>query len=139
MAYTRNLAKSARRHLAAANSLYDDTKPQTAQGNKAVAGYLFGLAGELALKQIMLKMGMKEPQESEKRGHPMYAHFPELKTRLRDIISGRRSAELRKYTESQWFREWDVEMRYAPTTEIHEGWTTLWKSQAEELVAEMDR
>jgi hypothetical protein len=122
MAYGQDLAKSARRHLTAATCLHGDTKPGTAPGNKAVAGYLFGLAGELALKRIMQNRGIEPLPLAEKSEDPMFAHFPRLKTLLRNSATGRRHADL---------------LRYAPTTDIPENLTSLWKSQAEALVTDM--
>jgi hypothetical protein len=138
MAYGQELAGSARRHLTAANWLYSDTKPGSARGNKAVAGYLFGVAGELALKQMMVESGMRRLDESEKREDPMFAHFPKLKTFLLDMAQGRRQGELLKYArDSALFRNWDTKMRYAPTSDITDELTALWKSQAEALVNDM--
>jgi hypothetical protein len=138
MPYSQDLAKSARRHLTAAGYLYADEKPGTRPGNRAVAGYLFGLAGELALKRIMQQRGIRQLPEAEKSEDPMFAHFPRLKTLLRDSLEGRRHADLLKYArDSGLFREWDTKMRYAPTTDIPENLTVLWKSQAEALVDDM--
>src|SRR5690348_3066346 len=97
MAYGQDLAGSARRHLVAANLLYTDTKHGSSRGNKAVAGYLYGLAGELALKQIMVESGMRPLDESDRRQDPTFSHFPGLKTLLLDRIQGRRHGELLKY------------------------------------------
>lgn len=139
MAYRQDLRGSAKRHLAAAQCLYKDTKVNTAPGNKAVAGYLFGLAGELALKQIISDSGMKPLDETDERRDPLYAHFPKLKTFLLNTVHGRRQGELLRYAkDSSLFREWDIAMRYAPTSDISDGLVTLWKSQAEMLVANMD-
>jgi hypothetical protein len=138
MAYGQDLAGSARRHLTAATFLHSDTRRGSARGNKAVAGYLFGVAGELALKQMMAESGMQRLDEAEKREDPMFAHFPKLKTFLLDTAQGRRQGELLKYAkDSALFRNWDTKMRYAPTSDITDELTTLWKSQAEALVSDM--
>ena len=138
MAYRRDLAKSARRHLAAAKCLYACADPSASSGMKAVAGYLFGLAGELALKQIMTESGMRELSSSERREDPMYAHFPTLKTLLGNMAQGRRQGELLKYAKDpQLFDGWNTDMRYAPTADIPEARTAAWKLQAEKLVQEM--
>jgi hypothetical protein len=138
VAYGRELAGSARRHLTAATWLYSDTRPSSARGNKAVAGYLFGVAGELALKKMMAESGMRPLDESEKREDPMFAHFPKLKTFLLDTAQGRRQEELLRYArDGALFRNWDTKMRYAPTSDITDELTALWKSQAEALVNAM--
>ena len=58
MAYSQDLKTAARRHLMAAQALYDHTGPGVQPGCKAVAGYLFGMAGELALKELMRGSGL---------------------------------------------------------------------------------
>ncbi|MCC6586293.1 MAG: hypothetical protein IT168_06200 [Bryobacterales bacterium] len=50
MAYTLNIEKAARRHLRAAQVLYAQSGAGDQPGCIAVAGYLFGIAGELAVK-----------------------------------------------------------------------------------------
>jgi hypothetical protein len=52
MAYNVDFEKSARRHLRAAQVLYSQEHRGDRPGCKAVAGYLFGIAGELAIKQL---------------------------------------------------------------------------------------
>ena len=48
MAYSHDYQISARRHLKAAETLYALNTAGAQPGAKAVAGYLYGLAGELA-------------------------------------------------------------------------------------------
>lgn len=139
MASKQDLAGSARRHLNAATYLYRDRKAGRSRGNKAVAGYLYGLAGELALKQMMRRSGMRPRSDSERRDDPFYAHFPHLRTLLLDQVSGRRDSELRSIaSRSELFQHWTVEMRYAATATINSVHTDKWKEQAEYLVAQMD-
>lgn len=138
MPYGQDLAGSARRHLAAAHRLYDADLAGHGPGSKAVAGYLYGLAGELALKQIMRESGMQPLDGTQRRDDPFYAHFPTLRILLRDKAEGRRAAELRRYADNNaLFQDWDTGMRYAPTSDIDQRWTERWKSQAETLVADM--
>lgn len=96
MSDTQNLANSARRHLRAAEELSKVESAGAQPGCKAVAGYLFGLAGELAVKQMMRDAGIPELPPQFKRQDPYYAHFPQLKTQLGDQLSGRRSEPLKK-------------------------------------------
>lgn len=124
MEYSQNLADAARRHLNAAIVLHIDVEPGTRPGNRAVAGYLFGLAGELALKKIMLNSGMRPLQNMQKRDDAFYAHFPLLKTMLRNQAKGRLQAQLVRYaTDAKLFHDWDTIMRYAPTQDIRGQWT----------------
>jgi hypothetical protein len=105
-----------------------------------VASYLFGLAGELAIKAMMRDSGMR-PLPSEYRHHdPFYAHFPALKTRLLDAASGRRAGELRKIAAVQGlFQNWDTDMRYAPTDDVQPAWTESWRASAQDLLIRMEQ
>jgi len=138
MAYGQDFLSSARRHLTAADQLYSDDKHAMGPGNRAVAGYLFGIAGELALKQLMKVSGMKQLCTSQHRGDPFYAHFPQLKSQLRDTLCGRRSGELLVHAKNnRLFEHWSTDMRYAPTTDVKSEWTEAWKAQAKSLVDAM--
>lgn len=139
MAYRQDLSNSAKRHLRAANELHGLTSAGAQPGCKAVAGYLFGLCGELAVKAIMRDSGMAPLPPDRRRDDPYYAHFPELKTRLRDFASGRRSGELRRIAETaSLFQNWDTEMRYAPTADIEDAMVEAWRASAHDLVNRMD-
>jgi hypothetical protein len=54
--YSRDLAKSARRHLATASHL-DQEECRAKHG--AIAGYLLGIAAECAMKEMMRDSGMR--------------------------------------------------------------------------------
>lgn len=82
MAYSQDMRKAAVRHLRAAQILYERNGPGEQPGCKAVAGYLFGLAGELAVKELMRDSGMNPLPNTERRDDPFFAHFPVLKTML---------------------------------------------------------
>jgi hypothetical protein len=104
-----------------------------------VAGYLFGLSGEMAVKAMMRDSGMKPFPNDRRRDDPFYAHFPEIKLLLKNTLSGRRSGELRKIAEaSALFLNWDTDMRYAPTDDIASAWIELWKTSAQDLVNRID-
>jgi hypothetical protein len=139
MAYRKNLSTAAKRHLRAANELQIMTTAGAQPGCKAVAGYLFGLAGELAVKVMMRDSGMTPLSEALRRDDPFYAHFPELKSRLRDTAKGRRAGELRIIAETAaLFQYWDTDMRYAPTDDIKDVWIDAWKTNAHDLVNQME-
>ena len=139
MPYRKDFAVSARRHLRAADELHATASAGSQPGCGAVAGYLFGLSGELAVKEIMRSSGMMPLSAQERRDDPFYAHFPELKTRLRDAAQGRRAGELRKIAETATlFQHWDTDMRYAPTADVNGAWVEAWKSSAHELFNRMD-
>ena len=138
MAYSQDMRKSARRHLRAAQVLYERNGSGEQPGCKAVAGYLFGLAGELAIKELMRDSGMSPLPPAQRRDDPFFAHFPELRTML-STAKGRRSGELRRFSEdSRLFRNWDIEMRYAPTKDIAANLVETWKESAEQLIGRME-
>jgi hypothetical protein len=92
MAYTIDLADAARRHQQAAECLHE-CEPSCRR--RDVAGYLYGLAAECALKQIFLLSYRGSPPESKKED-PLYAHFPD---RLLDTYYSRTFGELVDYVE----------------------------------------
>lgn len=137
MAYKQDVRTSARRHFRAAQVLYAQGGPGDQPGCMAVAGYLFGIAGELAVKELMRASGMTPLPEADRRDDPFFAHFPVLKKMLA-TAQGRRSGELRKLSEDHLlFQDWDVAMRYAPTTDIRPRWVDAWKVSAEILIDRM--
>lgn len=138
MPYGQDLQGSARRHLRAATELDHVASAGAQPGCKAVAGYLYGLAGELALKALMRNSGMTPLTPQERRGDPYYAHFPELKTQLRDTAQGRRSGELLAIARSNDFQNWNTDMRYAPTADVQPVWVDAWKASAHKLVETME-
>ena len=139
MAYGQDLTSSARRHLRAAEELYLVSSAGGQPGCCAVAGYLYGLSGELAVKEIMRDSGMRPKDARERRSDPFFAHFEELKTMLSDTISGRRAADLRAIAEDgRLFQNWNTNMRYAPTTQIGTASVNSWQASARQLVAKMD-
>lgn len=134
MPYSLDLAASARRHFGAAEHLNDaETRPR----RQDVAGYLYGIACECALKQIMRESGIRPI--ADRRSDPFYAHFPELKTLLRDSIQGRRAGELRQFAEDgRLMNEWDVTMRYAPARDVTPRLVERWQKDAHRLVHAME-
>jgi hypothetical protein len=88
MAYSRELQSAARRHQMAAHRLQEGERPHERRCHVAVAGYLYGIAAECALKEIMRQSGMRPLAVEERRDDPFYAHFPQLKTLLRDSACG---------------------------------------------------
>lgn len=130
--YQQDLRRAAYRHLEAAEILLETNR-------KDVAGYLFGLAAECALKHIMINSGMRPLPDVQRREDPFFAHFEYLKTLLRDNASGRRAGELRQYAESASFmQQWDVSMRYSHGKDIQFDWIFRWRVSAKDIVTAMD-
>lgn len=138
MPYSQDVREAARRHYKAAEVLYGQSGAGDQPRCKAAAGYLFGIAGELAVKELMRACGMKPLTENERRDDPFFAHFPELKTMLATAC-GRRSGELRQVSENpRLFQNWDTSMRYAPTKDIRLAWVDDWKKSAGDVIGRME-
>lgn len=138
MGYSHDLRKSALRHLRAGQVLYEREGPGDQPGCSAVAGYLFGIAGELAIKELMRMSGMWPRDASGGGENPFYAHFPSLKNML-TVAQGRRAGELRQLGDDpRFFQNWDIRMRYAPATDVKEEWVAAWKGSAEEVIRRME-
>jgi hypothetical protein len=135
MAYSRGLRKAARRHLEAAEYLNDPEKPRRPD----VAGYLYGVAGECALKELMSASGMRPLGQEQRRNDPFYAHFPELKTLLRDAAEGHWASRLKRFAEDDGLmNEWSIDMRYSPGHDITPERVERWRAHARKLVAAME-
>ena len=135
MAYALDLPSAARRHRDAA-LLLDKDPPA---GKHDVAGYLFGVAAECALKELMRKAGIRPLPRECRRDDPFYQHFPELKRTLRDHAQARgHTALFRHARNNALMAEWDTEMRYARGSDVLSKPLDRWRQQALELVQEME-
>ena len=127
MTFPPNMAASARRHLNAAEAL--DTGHR-----RDVAGYLYGIAAEYAIKAMMYKAGLRPTDD--RRNDPFYLHFPQLRTALLDNMAGRRAAPLTNFIASSSFlSQWATDMRYCKGDEILGKWVDLWSDQARQAVS----
>jgi hypothetical protein len=125
MAFTRDLRKSARRHLEAAQTLATGTR-------KDVAGYLYGIAAECAIK-VMMELAPVRNNDA------FYAHFPQLRTLLRDALKGRRSIPLSTFiNDDSFMNNWDINMRYADGAQVRPEWVAAWGGQASRAVSAME-
>lgn len=129
MAYSICLEKAAQRHFDAGEHLFQHTH------RKDVAGYLFGLSAECAIKEIISKLGMRLPLD--RRSDPVFAHFPHLKRLLRNHVKGRNGQVLTQFITDRYMQEWDIVMRYAPPQEIPQERVALWREHAREAVKAM--
>lgn len=124
--YPHNLPRAARRTLDAAERL---DRPARAD----VAGYLYGLAAECAVKHMSTQI------PSARGDDVFYAHFPELRTLLRDRLQGRNAKILLRYIEDDAFmNNWHVSMRYCSGSEIRRRWVESWARQARDVVNAME-
>ncbi len=68
-----------------------------------------------------------------------YAHFPKLRTLLRDSIQGRNAKVLSGFVNDDSFmNNWNVSMRYSDGKEISSSWVDAWANQAGRAVAAME-
>jgi len=117
---------SARRNLSAADAL--------PEAGYHVAGYLYGLAAECAVKAMMEELGIR-PTLTDRRSDPYYQHFPVLLSASRDAASGRRSGTLSRILSQQNFMTgWSTDIRYAATGEVTSADVERWKTQAKQAV-----
>ena len=132
--YARDLARSARRHLQAAEHLLDETH------RKDVAGYLYGIAAECAMKQMMINSGMRELVVERGNEDPFYAHFEELEeTLVCDQAYGRLPVGLTRYAgNSSFMQHWAISMRYSPGKDIQIEWVNCCVETPKNIVETMD-
>jgi hypothetical protein len=120
------MAIAARRNLDAAIMLEGENRP-------LVAGYLFGIAAECAIKSMIAELRLAFPLE--RAYDPRYAHFPELLTLLRDQMSGRRSAALIRYVQDpRFFQGWSILIRYCDGKGVAPRYLQSWSQQARDIV-----
>ncbi len=128
MAYAIDTTKSAQRHLSAADVLYDNNT------RRDVSGYLYGVAAECAVKALMGELGFRSTPG--RQDNPYYAHFPELRSMLRNSLTGRRSAVLLRFiSDDKFMSQWSTDMRYSHGRDIKAKWIEAWRDQARQIVA----
>jgi len=128
VSYSVDMPASARRHLEAAK-LLREPKPD-------VAGYLFGIAAECAIKAMMLEANIRPKDRGQRRDDPFYAHFPELRTMLRDMQLGRNAKPLIDFIgDDSFMNNWSTDMRYCPGREVRLAWIESWAEAAGQAVA----
>lgn len=127
MPRTPNMPVAARRNLIAADALPDT--------GYHVAGYLYGLAAECAVKALMEELGIR-PMAADRRSDPYYQHFPILLSTSRDAASGRRSGTLsRILNQPDFMAGWNTDIRYAATGAVTPAEVERWRGQAKQAVA----
>lgn len=122
MAYNIDMIGAARRHLDAADKLARDCRED-------VAGYLYGIAAECAVKAMAQKLPCARQKVI------LMAHFPELRTLLREALTGRTAMPLQRILENDaYLNEWEIRVRYAPSTEVRKKPLDRWAEQARQTV-----
>jgi hypothetical protein len=129
MSFELDLRRAAYRNFEAAEHLVGSARFD-------VAGYLYGIAAECAVKAMLGEVGIRPLSAGLKRDDPYFAHFPELKTQVRDNLSGRRSSPLTKFmNDSKFMAHWAIAMRYSPGHDIKPEWVQAWRDQARQVIA----
>jgi hypothetical protein len=126
MAFPPNMKAAAHRHLNAAELLNTGHR-------RDVAGYIYGIAAECALKAMMLDAGFRPT--GDRKNDPFFLHFPELRTALLDSLGGRRANTLARFVNNpSFFSQWAIDMRYCKGDEISGKWVDSWSDQALQAV-----
>lgn len=122
MAYSVDMRAAANRHLEAADKL-------VLAGCEGSAAYLHGIAAECAVKAMAVTLPCARQHDI------LMAHFPELRTLLRDALKGRAAQPLlRILTNDAYLNEWEIRVRYAPSHEIRRKPLADWAKQARQTV-----
>jgi len=128
--YNVRMREAAYRHNEAAKALPADRKD--------VAGYLFGLAAECAMKQLMIDLGVPGAKGPRRADNPYFVHFGELKTLLRDDEHARRHRDMRKFTQDASFmQDWDIAMRYSDGKAVTTAMVERWRQNAKDILQEL--
>jgi hypothetical protein len=92
---------------------------------------LYGIAAECAAKAMLVDIGIR-------RDDLLFSHFPELRTLIRDVLSGRRASHLAALiNEDSFMNNWHVRMRYTNGKHLHDALIDSWKDQAHRIVNTM--
>lgn len=120
--FTPDMTKAAHRNWAAAERLRNTKAP-----DRTTAGYLYGIAAECAIKALFRHMSWT----TDSRDGPMYAHLPQLKSKLRDAISGRGAAVLAQFVDQHYMEGWAIDIRYSDGTHPDAATLDRWRTHAD--------
>ncbi|MBB3771498.1 hypothetical protein FHS55_002097 [Angulomicrobium tetraedrale] len=124
--FTPNMTKAAHRNWAAAERLMNTVPP-----DRTTAGYLYGIAAECAIKALFRELSWT----TDSKDGPVYAHFPGLKSKLRDEIAGRGAAPLVRFTDQHYMEGWAITVRYSDGTRPDAATLERWRGHADEARA----
>ena len=100
-----------------------------------MGGGLTGIAAECAVKAMMQEANIARLPKERRKDDPYFAHFPELRTMLRDTLRGRNSQTLQKFIQDDAFmNNWSTGMRYSDGKDIDHKWVCRWSDQASRVV-----
>ncbi|TAD88884.1 MAG: hypothetical protein EAZ99_12095 [Alphaproteobacteria bacterium] len=124
--FSPDLIKSANRNWAAAERL--NTGPVR---DRTTAGYLYGIAAECAVKARYRSLHWTK----DSRDGAAFAHFPAIKQKLRDELSGRLDGGLVRFAEDSYLRGWAIDIRYSDGTCPDDKMLEMWRSDADTALA----
>ncbi len=120
------MTKAAHRNWAAAERLRNAVAL-----DRTTAGYLYGISAECAIKALYQKISWT----TDSKDGPVYAHFPHIKAKLRDSISGRGAAQLVPFTGQHYMEGWDIKIRYSDGACPDAATLERWRENANEARA----
>ncbi len=120
--FTPDMTKAAHRNWAAAERLRNAAAP-----DRTTAGYLYGIAAECAIKALYRGYSWTD----DSRDGPVYAHFPRLKSKLRDAISGRGATQLARFTNQHYMEGWAINIRYSDGIRPDAATMERWRADAD--------
>jgi hypothetical protein len=78
---------------------------------------------------------MRPVSDRKSPDDPFWVHFPELRSLLRDRLTGRRGTALgRLIYDDRFLNNWTTRMRYSHGKDIDDRWINAWAVQAREAV-----
>lgn len=119
--FTHDMTKAAHRNWAAAERLWEAMAP-----DRITAGYLYGIAAECAIKAMFRDFSWT----TDSKDGPVYAHFPSIKSKLRDAISGRGASQLSKFTDQHFMEGWAIDIRYSDGKRPDQRTLEKWRADA---------
>jgi hypothetical protein len=126
--FNADMTKASHRNWAAAERLRNAEAP-----DRTTAGYLYGIAAECAIKALYRSISWT----TDSRDGPVYAHFPQLKNKLRDSISGRGAAQLARFADQHYMDGWAIDIRYSDGRRPDAATLERWRSHAEQARTEL--
>jgi hypothetical protein len=124
--FASNMTKAAHRNWAAAERLMNAQAP-----DRTTAGYLYGIAAECAIKALYRNISWT----TDSKDGPVFAHFPDIKAKLRDSISGRGAAQLVRFTDQRYMEGWAINIRYSDGARPDAATLEKWRDHADEARA----
>ena len=119
MGYVKDMGEAANRHYCDGKTL------QNIQRHDG-AGYHFGFAAECAIKQLLIKLGVRQDDAA------IWGHFPEMRELAMVAIQSGQSRPLYNLlNQANFMQEWDTDMRYAKNASVTPDRAEKWRKNAD--------